>query len=233
MSYSVLKIAHPHLEQIISVEEGVVNLLIVENPTEFYNFVTELISQSTGGEGNFVVSSNGEIISIEKECEVVHNLFSFDFNDKKLLNLLYKKLERIGTDGETILKLGELNVNLHSLLSDLFFKTNFSLDFNELTLQDVLKSSSVKFESNYETVLEKLIFYVNAIAELKNNQLFIFVNLKSVLSDLELKSFYYHCLSVKANLLLIESSKIRSLLDCERAIIITDDLCEIVENYLE
>ena len=57
------------------------------------------------------------------------------------------------------------------------------------------------------------------------------VNIKSVLSDDELKQLYYHCSLIKIGLFLIESQKIRNLLPCERATIITEDLCEIVEKY--
>ena len=59
----------------------------------------------------------------------------------------------------------------------------------------------------------------------------VFINLKSILSDEELEKLYYHCKLVKVGLLLLESSKIRRVLPNERAIIITDDLCEIVENF--
>ena len=37
----------------------------------------------------------------------------------------------------------------------------------------------------------------------------------------------------QVGLLLLESEKRRNLLSCEKAIIITEDLCEILENYKE
>lgn len=51
------------------------------------------------------------------------------------------------------------------------------------------------------------------------------------LDDNDLQLLYKHCEMQKVSLLLIESSKKRSVLSQEKAIIITEDLCEIVENY--
>lgn len=59
----------------------------------------------------------------------------------------------------------------------------------------------------------------------------MFVGLKPLLSDDELKKLYKHCAFNKISLLLIESYKVRPLLECERAIIITEDLCELVEQF--
>ncbi|MBQ3502162.1 MAG: hypothetical protein IJA72_00660, partial [Clostridia bacterium] len=61
---------------------------------------------------------------------------------------------------------------------------------------------------------------------------FVFVNLKSVLNDEKLLKIYVHCRLEQVGLVLIEScKKERPLLPCEKAIIITEDLCEILENY--
>lgn len=48
---------------------------------------------------------------------------------------------------------------------------------------------------------------------------------------MQLQAIYSHCQSEQVGLLLVESSKIRPLLLCEKAVIITDDLCEILEKY--
>ena len=58
-------------------------------------------------------------------------------------------------------------------------------------------------------------------------------NLKSVLSDEKLGQIYAHCRAEQVGLLLIEDGKRRKLLPCEKAVIITEDLCEILENYEE
>lgn len=65
----------------------------------------------------------------------------------------------------------------------------------------------------------------------KNPSFFVFVGLKDVLNDEDLQQLYNHCRLMKVGLLLLESSKKRPLLSEERGIIITDDLCELTENF--
>ena len=96
-----------------------------------------------------------------------------------------------------------------------------------------MKASGVKFAKVYETLEEKLVCYINALIELKQCEFFVFVNLKSVLSDEKLGQIYAHCRAEQVGLLLMEDGKRRPLLPCEKAVVITEDLCEILENYEE
>ena len=112
------------------------------------------------------------------------------------------------------------------------YTVSFLVDYNELQPVDFLKLASVKFAKTYESLEEKIICYINALIELKNCDFFVFVNLKSVLSDEKLLKIYEHCRLEQVGVFLIESEKKeRPLLSCEKAIIITEDLCEILENY--
>ena len=79
---------------------------------------------------------------------------------------------------------------------------------------------------------EKIICYLNVLIELKKCEFVIFVNLKSVLSDEKLLQIYKHCQMEQIGVVLIESKKQRPLLPQEKAVIITEDLCEILENYV-
>lgn len=162
---------------------------------------------------------------------LLENGFSFDFADKKIISLLYKKLQSNYQDGSFILQLNEINTYVGIFLQDLCRTIDFALDYHELILEDLLKSCSVKPAKIYDSILEKIVCYINLFVSLKNIRFFVFVGLKDILSDDDLERLYRHCLLQKVSLLLLESSKKRPLLPQERAIIITDDLCEIVENF--
>lgn len=226
---SEIKLAHVHIETPIIISEEVVQLLIIENPSEFYSMVAELDGQFDGTEGNFVFSVNGEIIAASKFGAMVSDLFHFDLNDKKILNLLYKKLESI-TINEKFALFNEFNAKTLNFLNEIAFCVPFSLDYDAPTPTDYFKISGLKFEKNYDVLEEKIICYINALIELKNCEFFVFVNLKSVLSEDKIKKVYEHCRSEQVGLFLIEN-KYRPLLSCEKAIIITEDLCEIIENF--
>ncbi|MBQ7373109.1 MAG: type II-A CRISPR-associated protein Csn2 [Clostridia bacterium] len=224
-------ITHVHLETPIVISENFVQLLILENPNEFYRMVMDLDSQFDGGDGLFVFSSNGQVVQAQKSGAMVSDLFHFDLNDKKIVNLLYKKLETVAF-GDKVKNFNELTSKTTAFIEDLAYTVPFSVDYNELQPVDFLKLAGVKFAKAYDSLEEKLVCYINALIELKNCDFFVFVNLKSVLSDEKLIKIYEHCRLEQVGLFLIESGKRdKVLLDCEKAIIITEDLCEILENY--
>lgn len=227
-----IQITHVHLETRLTISDEFVQVLIVENPTEFYNMVSDLDGQFEGREGAFVFSTGGQIISAGKYGAMIADIFHFDLNDKKLLALLYKRLECVAF-GEKIALFNELTAKAVTFLEDLSFFVPFALEYDEPQPSDYLKSSGLKFAKTYDSLEEKIICYINALIELKQCEFFIFVNLKSVVSDEKLEQIYAHCRAEQVGLLLIEDGKRRKLLTCEKAIIITEDLCEILENYNE
>lgn len=229
---SEIRITHVHLDTPLILSEDCVQLLIIENPSEFYNTVFELDGQFDGKEGNFVFSSEGQIISAAKNGVMVSDFFHFDLNDKKILNLLYKKIEG-SVVSEKTLEFNELTAKTVGFLEDVSFLMPFELEYDEPQIQDYLKAAGVKFQKDYDSLEEKIICYINALIELKNCEFFIFVNLKSVLNDQKLQQIYDHCRAEQVGLLLIENTKTRPLLLCEKAVVITEDLCEILENYEE
>ena len=227
-----IQLAHVHLETQLTISEEYVQLLIVENPTEFYHMVSDLDGQFDGREGTFVFSMDGQIVPAIKYGAMVSDLFHFDLNDEKLLTLLYKRLESVAF-GDKIAFFNDLTAKTVAVLEELFVSVPFALEYDEPQPSDYLKASGVKFAKVYETLEEKLVCYINALIELKQCEFFVFVNLKSVLTDEKLGQIYAHCRAEQVGLLLMEDGKRRQLLPCEKAVIITEDLCEILENYEE
>lgn len=227
----MIKLVHPHLETQILLTDEYVNLLIIENPQEFYSDITELLEEFNGEEGNFVFSKNDKEVTFSSVGEMVINIFELDINGKKPLNLLYKFVEKQVYERENFVLYNKANIAVTELLNEVFSELPFQLSYNEIQPSDILKGAGVKFEKVYENLIEKIICYINAMVVLRKPEFFVFVNLKSVLGDDDLKILYNHCRKEKVCLLLIENAKCRNILSEERAVIITDDLCEIVENY--
>lgn len=227
-----IQIAHVHLETPLILSDEFVQVLVVENPEEFYAMVFDLNRQFDGEQGAFVFSRNGQTVDVCKNGTIISDLFHFDLNDKKIITALYKRLEQVAL-GEKIILFNELTSKTMAFISELAFEIPFAIEYGEPQPSDYFKISGLKFEKNYENLEEKIICYINALIELKGCDFFIFVNLKSVLNDERLLRLYEHCNREQVGVLLIESRKQRPLLPMEKAIIITEDLCEILENYDE
>ena len=227
----MITVANANIETPIELTPENPVVLVEENPSEFYRAVSSLINAFSDEESGFTFWKGDEQISPSKHGEILTNTFGFDFADKKIINLLYKRLQNNFLEGSFQADFNLINAKICNFLSDLCSTVDFSLDFDELTTENLIKTCSVKPSAVYNSLLEKIICFINIFTSLKNISFFVFVDIKSVLSDDELQKLYKHCSLHKIALFLIESSKKRSFLAEEKAIIITDDLCEIVENF--
>lgn len=226
-----MKIVSPLFDNAIELSPDRPFLLIEESPSEFYKTVCGFCDMFAGGESDYSVISGGCRVKAGEYGVIVRDCFGVELNDKRSSAAILKAAERQYLDEEMLPDLNRLNYEIGAFLQKLTYNMPVAVEYNELSVSDLLKAAGLRAEENYESYLEKLVCYVDLVCGLKNTEFIIFVNLKSVLTDEELLMLYKHCACEKVSLLLIESSKIRPLLPCERAIIITDDLCEIVENY--
>lgn len=226
----MIRIAHPHIETPIFLTARAPVVLTCENPEEYYKFVTESISAFNGEESDFSFWQEEKQIKPDDKGEMLFNNFSFDLGDKKIVNLLYKKLIKNFNNENFLQGLNELNACGEKFLLNLTETVDIPVCYDELSLESFFKAVNLKPAKDYENLLEKFISLINVFTELKRAEFFVFVGLKDILSVKQLQSFYYHCNLKQVGLLLLESNK-RQTLQNEKVIIITEDLCEIVENF--
>lgn len=205
-------------------------LLYIENPTEYCKTIQDLRGAFDGGESEFSFWEKDEMFSPEKKGEIILSPFFFELADKKIINLLHKRLNDEFLNGDNIIRFNEIIAKAENLFYNIFTAVDFSLEFEELQFANLLKVCSVKPTCEFETMLEKVIGYINAYIELKNVSFFVLVGIKTVLANAEIEQLYKHCALRKVELLIIESGSPKKIADNERVVIITDDLCEIVAN---
>lgn len=227
---SPIRVAHVHLETALEITEERVQVLVVENPKTFYEMVVDMEARMNGEEGAFAFSVDGKSIEPRTCGECISDVFHFDLNEKRVLNALYKRLEQTAF-GHDLSHFNELTSKTVAFLEEIASQTSFVLEYDEPQPVDYFKAAGVKFAKTYDSLEEKLICYINALVELLKCEFFVFVNLKSVFDDEQLSRLYEHCRLEQVGLLLLESGKMRPFLPEEKAVIITEDLCEILAGY--
>ncbi len=224
-----MKLVHPAFENQIIIYENKANVIVIENPELLTDIVFELKNQISGKEGSFILSNNMEYISLSKAAEICVDPFSLDFNSRKLISSLYEKLRKRALDEDMYLDTAKVTGDILLYIENLLFSVDSDfLEYNlDIDITSIFKCAEVKFSTDYEKLSERLLDYMSIYNEYCHTELFIFVNLKSYISNDELKNLYDTLFYRKIKILLIESMERNQVLDCELIHLIDNDLCQI------
>lgn len=222
-----MKFTHKHFSSPINFNENEINILVLENPIIFSKMIREILKQCEGYEGNFILSENFELIEIKNNILVVTDIFNININDKKILNKIYNNLKEISSI-DMFEQTQNLNAEIVKYLQELIQFTDYPLVYNEdISLENIFKSCNLKIESLNDSILEDIINYITLYKMIFKTKLFIFVNLRSALSQDELFQLYKTVSYEKINILLIETNITNIINEYEKIRIIDNDMCEI------
>lgn len=222
-----MKLAFPEIDHVFDTELSKVNTLVIENPCFLYRILTELNEQIQGNEGRFVVSSDGKILDIAKNIDLISQFVPFTLNQKALLNKIANALEKNAIASDNYVRTMELMGELEVFLSDLAFDLVGDIQFSRLDIGQVIKAVGPELNMDYPSLGEKIIDYMELVTEYEREKVFVLYNLRSIMSDDEVQLFMQTVLSHNFHVLLIESCEHKRL-DEEYRVIVDNDLCEIL-----
>jgi CRISPR-associated protein Csn2 len=223
-----VKLVHPDINYHIVFEENIVNVIVVENPKAFRGFIEELVKQCAGEDGSFILSECEEEIDISRYIELVIDCFNLDFNQKRILNKVYNYLKTLAMDEKNYLKTSEMQMTILQYLEELISSSEHPLVYAaDIDIVSIFKSADLKIETNYDTLLEKLVDYINIVQEYCGISCIVFVNLKTYLTEEELTQLYTHASYKKIHIILFEGRLYNKIPEFEKTFILDEDLCEI------
>lgn len=222
-----MKLVHPDLEQQIMVEFQRGCEWIIESPELLAKYVQELCSQTEGGEGNFVLSEEGKEINISKYMEVIVDPFSVNINDKKILNRLYAELSKLAFREDMYLSTQGIMGNIQNYFFKLEQISPYILEVDsEIDVVAILKAIGVKVQNYADHFFENLNQYIKVVAELMRKKVIVLVNVRTYISDIQMKQLLKTAVYNEIALLLIENSQ-RDFSNGMYRCIIDSDNCEI------
>ena len=214
----------------IEFEENTVNILEIYNQSLFTEVINNLNNQCNGEEENntIVLMQDNERVDIKKNIYVLTDVFNIDFNSKKILNKIYGTLiqnikNKQDDELENIaLKLRNYFINE---INELPFEFNMN---SEVEITDLIKAFDVKIDSScYITVLEKIEFIINLLAEFDLAKVLVIPNLKTFLQEEDLLELYKYSIYNNIKLLILENKHCENVLKYEKKNVIDENFDEI------
>lgn len=211
-----------------------INILAVEDKTILWEYCIELIKQSKGEAGNFCLLKNFEEQSIAKLCCVETDIFGLNLNSKKMQMALIKKCVELSTNPEFEERLRNISCELYDFCMSVCQDVGYSIEIEEdIDVSGLFKLFSLSLKDSFNSLLEKLIEYVNITSEFLKINIYVFLFLSKLLSSVELNKFFEHCKYQGLNLILIEEAFPNFLENNTfeyQSLIIDSDGFEIIKN---
>ncbi len=200
--------------------------LIIENPS----FLREVIKDLTISEEEkeISISSDGKALNFDKDVDTILNPLKLDFNSKRAMTTLLKLLLKTSVSEDFYLTTNKLKTKIIKYFSEIVDAGDFEFEVttDEFTMDSVAKAVSIHIVGDEDNFVELLTDYVSMMVELANIKLFVFVNLRCLLSDEELEHFCHNLNNHQINVLLLEGVT-KKKLDGISRLVVDKDLCEI------
>lgn len=224
-----MKLVHPDFGFQMQFGQGNVCELVIESPGSFAKYVQELLRQTEGEEGDFVLSEGEKEYPLSKYAEIIVNPLAVDINDKKILNKLYHELAERSVDDEMYLLTQKVTADLQSYFFQLEQRCPYMLESDmEIDMIAVFKALGVKLENYSDDFFENIVQYTKILAELMGKRICIFVNIRSYLDEVQVEQLIEMAEYNEMALLFIEKSQDGFSNGIARYIIDKDN-CEIYE----
>ena len=140
---------------------------------------------------------------------------------------MYAELEELAYQEEFFLQTQNMTQKLQAYILELEEATNYILEFKEQPdLTAIFKAAGLKYEIVEEDILERLVRYIKTSVNVLKTKLFVFINLRSFLSETQMEQLIRELSYQEVKVLLIENQA-KCCMEGVRRYIIDKDGCEI------
>lgn len=219
--------AHQNFEKRLEWNENIhICELIIENPITLRNILQSITNATSESALSF--TQNGEPLKLEKDVDIVLNPTKLEFNNRRATASLLKLLVKTSLSEDFYLETSKIKTKIIQYLDKVIDAEDFIFEVtsDDFAIDDIAKAVSLHIVSDDDDFIEILTDYLAMMAELANIKLFIFLNLRSLITQEELVRFHHNLKNHQIDALLIEDYDRGAIKDAPR-IIIDRDNCEL------
>ena len=219
-----MKLFIPQIDCLLELGKEKCQSLVIENQAVWCSILNDMAEQLRGNEGKIVLSCNDKIIPLSKNVELISQFIPFDMNQKGLLTKIMNEMQKIAVSEQhfalTTTALSSWEKYLLELTADIVGNIGFS----KINLESLIKSAGIEVENVYDNLGEKILDYFELVSVYDGKKLFVLVNLRSYLSEHEMKELLKNVIVHQYEILLVDSIE-HPILDLEKRYIVDADQC--------
>ena len=202
------------------------NEIIIENQKFFREFVGDFYFYDDG-DRKISLSDSGKGLKFKDDVEVIINPLKLDFGNRKATVNFLKILVEGSLSEEFYLPTNRLKTKIVKYLSDVISREQFGFEVeaDDFSFDQIAKAINFHVVGDEDDFVELITDYVEMMRELAKTKLFVFIALRSFVSDDELKRLIKNVDDREVNILLIEDQT-REKVEGLKRLTIDADLCE-------
>ena len=222
-----MKLVHPLLSEPICFSENSIPVLVLENPAAFRRITSELIRQSEGESGDFILSINDKPVECADHMNVFFDYAHLDSVEKRIqtkaLNSFIRSTQETMAD-ETY----RLSLAIKEYLAKLATLSDHPVSYEQgENLIALLKAMEFRVDLAGLSPCEALYEQIVLVHSLSKWQCFVLINAYSFFTAEELAQLYKMAQYQKISLMLLENHASKYRNGCEKVILFDEDMCEL------
>lgn len=224
-----MRLINPNFEHVFEIKEGKHFLVVIENPEIMRTYISDLIKQSDGEDGSFVLSENNSELDISKNMDILSNVLAFETVDKSVTSKVNTLLKNFMVGENMFERTAILKTQIENYAIQLSEEFPYSLSYDELDISNLIKLMGIKPAVSYDSITEKISERMKLLHDICNISIFIIVNAFSFLTTKEINELIEDSNLEKHHLIFIDSLNPSVENSPLTKIIIDSDGCEIFD----
>ena len=189
----------------MDITDDKVSTLVIEDKRQFRHLLYDLVAQSNGEAGLWVLGEDGKCLNLEKQLYVIRDPLNTDINSREILTKLQNQLIKTGND--FMQEIFDINQKIQNFYYSL--ENEYPYDIihkQELSVQELVKMGGFNFYIENTGELIDLVSYIEVVQEFINPAMFVLVNLHAVTNVDERGILFKTLVEKKFPVLCLESS---------------------------
>lgn len=193
------------VDEIIEIQSA--TLLEIESVMAYAKTVEQFYHYHDGGQLK-LADKNMKPLK-ESEVMIVSDILGYDVNSAAIIKLIYSDIEeQLNEKPEVKSMIENLTDTITELVSYELIENELDLEYDEITIQELIKAVGVQIETRSDSLLDKIIEILQVYKYLSKKKLLVFVNVVVYFTGKELEKIIEYIQLYHLDVLFLERNAI-------------------------
>ena len=200
-----MKINYPILDEAITITNA--TFLVLEDQQVFSGLVKQFYQYN--GDSDLKIFDSRLTSLKESELLVITDILGYNLNSTSMLKLIHADLEnQLNEKPEVKSMIEKLVVTITELLAYECLENELDLEYDEITILELIEALGVKVETMSDTIFEKCMEIVQIFKYLSKKRLLVFINVAAYLSEKDIESLIEYISLNQLSVLFLEPRQV-------------------------